>query len=78
MGYYTLPILWGDRLVVRFAPRLNRKTRTLAIEGFWTEDERLAADPAFRAALAAGMRRFCRFHGADSIEPGLMKPLESV
>ncbi len=74
-GYYTLPILWGDRLVARFASRLNRKTRTLVVEGFWVEDESLGADPAFIAALAAGMRRFCRFHQAAGIDAGQMNPL---
>ena len=37
-GYYTLPILYRDRLVGRIAPRLDRKTHTLHIEGFWLEE----------------------------------------
>ncbi len=39
-GYYTLPILWGDRLVARLDPKLDRKTGTLEIKGFWLEDSR--------------------------------------
>jgi uncharacterized protein YcaQ len=74
-GYYTLPILWGDKLVARFAPRLNRKSGTLVVEGFWLEDEALARNAAFRSALAAGMRRFCGFHEASAVEPGPMAPL---
>lgn len=42
-GYYTLPILWGDRLVARFDSKLDRAQRapadTFVILGFWLEDE---------------------------------------
>lgn len=74
-GYYTLPILWGDKLVARFAPRLNRKTQTLTVEGFWLEQADLAADPGFKAALTAGMHRFCAFHKAQALNPGDMRKL---
>ena len=37
-GYYVLPVLWGDRLVARFEPKLNRKSNTLVICGGWLED----------------------------------------
>ncbi|MFL5710337.1 MAG: winged helix-turn-helix domain-containing protein [Chloroflexota bacterium] len=57
-GYYTMPILWGDRLVGRFDPKLDRTTGTLMILGLWLEDAATAKDPAFVEALAAGMRRF--------------------
>ena len=38
-GYYTLPILYGDDLVARLDPKLDRKTNTLHILGFWLEDD---------------------------------------
>ena len=38
-GYYTMPILWGDRLVGRFDPKLDRTTGTLVINGLWLEDD---------------------------------------
>ena len=57
-GYYTMPILWGDRLVGRFDPKLDRTTGTLVILGLWLEDDALARDPAFGDALGAGMKRF--------------------
>jgi uncharacterized protein YcaQ len=57
-GYYALPILWGDRLVGRFDPKLDRTTGTLVILGLWLEDAALAKDAAFADALVAGMRRF--------------------
>src|SRR3954465_3396633 len=36
-GYYVLPILFGERLVGRIEPRLERKTGTLRILGIWWE-----------------------------------------
>ncbi|MFL5673980.1 MAG: winged helix-turn-helix domain-containing protein [Chloroflexota bacterium] len=57
-GYYTMPFLWGDRLVGRFDPKLDRTTGTLVILGLWLEDAGTAKDAAFVDALAASMRRF--------------------
>ena len=66
-GYYVLPILYGDRLVGRIEPRIERRAGTLNVVGLWWEDgfDPLADDrfaPAFAAAVAAhrdfgGMRR---------------------
>jgi hypothetical protein len=67
-GYYTMPILWGDRLVGRFDPKLDRTTGTLVILGLWLEDEALARDAAFADALAAGMRRFMTLLGVVRID----------
>jgi uncharacterized protein YcaQ len=59
-GYYTMPILWGDRLVGRFDPKLDRATGTLMILGLWLEDDALAQNGAFVEALGGGMARFLR------------------
>jgi len=67
-GYYTLPVLWGDRLVARFDSKLDRPSNTFVILGLWLEDEALGRDEAFAAALAAGMRRFVAFLGADKLD----------
>jgi len=67
-GYYTLPILYGDQLVGRLDPRLERKTGTLVINGFWLEDPALEQDPLFVAALAGGLARFCRFLHASKLD----------
>ena len=37
-GYYVLPILFGDRLVGRIEPRIDRKAGTLRILGAWWEN----------------------------------------
>jgi uncharacterized protein YcaQ len=57
-GYYVLPILYGDRLVGRIEPRIERRADTLRVVGLWWEDgfDPLADDrfaPAFAAAVAA-------------------------
>lgn len=67
-GYYTLPVLWGDRLVARFDSKLDRTTNTFVILGFWLEDESLGQDEAFTEALARGFARFVIFLGANKLE----------
>lgn len=67
-GPHTMPILWGDRLVARLDPRLDRSSGTLVINGLWLEDPALAGDPAFAAALARGMARFMGFHDATKLD----------
>jgi uncharacterized protein YcaQ len=66
-GYYTLPVLWGDRLVARLDPKLDRKTGTLEIKGFWLEDFVAADDSAFAQALARGLNRFATLTGAQQL-----------
>jgi len=67
-GYYTLPMLWGDRLVGRFDSKLDRTTNTFVILGLWLEDEARGLDEAFAGALAAGFARFVRFLGASKLD----------
>jgi uncharacterized protein len=67
-GYYTLPILWGDRLVARFDSKLDRTTNTFIILGLWLEDAALGTDQAFAEALARGFARFVRFLGASTLD----------
>ena len=67
-GYYTLPILWGNRLVARFDSKLDRTTSTFVILGLWLEDEVLGTDEAFAQALARGFARFVRFLGAGKLD----------
>jgi uncharacterized protein YcaQ len=83
-GYYTLPVLWGDRLVARFDSKLDRAAGTYVILGFWLEDPALGRDEAFAEALACGFRRFVAFLGASKLdasavrEPLLRKRLSSA
>jgi uncharacterized protein YcaQ len=66
-GYYTLPVLWGERLVARFDSKLDRTTNTFVILGLWLEDQALGNDQAFAEALARGFARFVAFLGASTL-----------
>jgi len=67
-GYYTLPVLWGDRLVARFDSKLDRTANTFIILGLWFEDESLGKDEVFAEALACGFARFVTFLGASKLD----------
>jgi uncharacterized protein YcaQ len=67
-GYYTLPVLWGDRLAARFDSKLDRKTNKIILLGLWLEEEALGRDKAFAEALARGFARFVRFLGANQMD----------
>ena len=83
-GYYTLPVLWGDRFVGRFDSKLDRRTNTLIILGLWLEDKTLAKNEAFAEALARGFARFVTFLGAHKLdakavaEPALRRRLNKL
>lgn len=66
-GYYTLPILFGDDLVARLDPKLDRTTQTLHILGFWLEED-APKDGVFADALANGLMRFAVMIGAKKID----------
>jgi hypothetical protein len=67
-GYYTLPILWGDRLVARFDSKLDRTSNTFVILNLWLENKAHGKDEAFAEALARGFARFVTFLGASRLE----------
>ena len=71
-GYYTLPILYGDDLVARLDPKLDRTTNTLHVLGFWLEDD-APKDATFADALASGLKRFADMIGAKKIDLGGVK-----
>lgn len=66
-GYYVLPVLFGDRLVGRIEPRLDRATRRLEIVGLWLEDGVDPDEPGLAAGLDVALRRYAAFVDADGV-----------
>ena len=69
-GYYVLPLLYGDRLVGRIEPRIDRKAGALRILGLWWEDgfDPLdEANPGFAGAVAEGLRAHLGFAGLGRV-----------
>ena len=73
-GYYVLPILYGDDLVARLDPKLDRTTMTLEIKGFWHEDDAPVKDSSFADALANGLVRFAKLVEAKKVNLVGVKP----
>jgi uncharacterized protein YcaQ len=67
-GYYVLPILFGDRLVGRIEPRIDRAARTLRVIGLWWEPGvDPLADPRLAGAVAEALDAHRRFVGVPRI-----------
>ena len=67
-GYYVLPILYGDRLVGRIEPRIDRKAKALTILGIWFEDAFAPLDdPRFVGALREAIEAYRSFVGAVKV-----------
>jgi uncharacterized protein YcaQ len=67
-GYYVLPMLFGDRFVGRIEPRLDRKSKTLAILGIWFEpDFSPMEEPRFVPALRDAVEAYRCFVGATKV-----------
>jgi hypothetical protein len=65
-GYFTLPILFGDRFVGRLDPKADRRTGTLILRNVHFEPDVLDFDellPAFAGALVA----YARFNRCERI-----------
>lgn len=66
-GPYTLPILYGDRLVARMDARHDRPNQALIINGFWLESW-FEPGELFAAALTRGLARFMSFLGVKQVD----------
>ncbi len=69
-GYYVLPILFGDRLVGRIEPRVDRKGGPVRILGLsWERGFEPLTEPGFVPAFAAALAAYMHFGSAESIVP---------
>jgi uncharacterized protein YcaQ len=61
-GYYVLPILYGDRIVGRIEPRIDRSAGVLRVLDVWWEDGvEPVAEPGFLDALTEALEAHARF-----------------
>lgn len=72
-GPYTMPILYGDRLVARMDAKYERVNQILTLNGFWTE-EWFVPDESFVDAFANGLLCLAEFLGAMHIETAALRP----
>jgi len=68
-GYHVLPILFGDRLVGRIEPRIERELRRVEVLGLWWEDgfAPKRAD-GFVEAMREALRAYVQFAGGEHLE----------
>ena len=66
-GYYTLPILYGDRFVGRIEAIPDRKEGVLQVKGLWWEPG-IRRTKAMDAALKRALRNFAKFNDCRTVE----------
>jgi len=70
-GYYVLPILFGDRIVGRIEPRIERAARVVRVKRTWWEaDVDPLAEPGLAAALGDALAAYREFAGATRVAFG--------
>jgi len=68
-GYYVLPILFGERLVGRIEPRIDREGARVEVLGVWWEEGfRPGRAAGFSEAMRDALDAYLRFAGADRLE----------
>ncbi len=65
-GYYTLPILFGDRFVGRIEAVPDRKNKILTVKGLWWEPG-IRQTKKLNAELEKTLVRFSGFNDCDSV-----------
>jgi Uncharacterized protein conserved in bacteria len=69
-GYYVLPILFGDKLVGRIEPRIDRGSKEVRILGLgWEDAFHPLETPGFVPAFAEALNAYLEFAGVDTLVP---------
>ena len=72
-GYFTLPILWDERLVGRLDPKAERAAGVLVVRKLLLEPGAELGSEFFRR-LAEGLWRLARFNGCERVKLGRTSP----
>ncbi|MCH8907299.1 MAG: YcaQ family DNA glycosylase [Candidatus Heimdallarchaeota archaeon] len=72
-GYFVLPILYGPNFVGRVDVKLHRKDKMMDFIK-WSWETEFAPSTNFWRCLALTIKRFVKFHHAEKIEFGNLKP----
>ena len=65
-GYYTLPILFGDRFVGRVDSAVDRREGVLRVKGLWWEPG-ARVTKKLETAFERTLQRFAKFNGCGSV-----------
>ena len=66
-GYYTLPILWGDRFIGRIEMVADRKSNTLRVKNIWYEHG-VRLTKSIQTSMDRALVRFSKFNGYSTVE----------
>ena len=66
-GYYTLPVLWGDKFIGRIEAAADRKSKTLIVKNIWLEPE-VHPVQKLHSAISRSVKRLAGFNGCNRIE----------
>ncbi len=69
-GYYTLPVLFGDRFVGRIEAVPDRKNGVLEVKGFWLEPD-VRKTVKLTRSLERTLAGFARFNGCTKVDADL-------
>jgi len=69
-GYYVLPVMFGDRIVGRIEPRIDRSDHLVRVLGLeWEAGFEPLAAPGFVPAFSDALRAYLLFGGAGALVP---------
>ena len=65
-GYFTLPVLYGDKFIARFDPKADRATKTFSIKSIHFE-KKFKPNDSFNMLFASKLKKFAAFNNCDNI-----------
>ena len=66
-GYYTLPMLWGERFIGRIEAAADYKGSTLHVKNIWFEPG-IRQTKRVQTAIGQALTRFSKFNGCTTVE----------